>query len=370
MKKLFIWLLSAAVLLAGCAAGAPAEETTETTILTEPTEVIAETITEPAAETIGQTVAQTTPAEPEVFTLTFAGDCTLGSEEAHFAYPVSFVQTIGDDYRYPFANVIEYFENDDFSMVNLETPLCDGGTPMLKEFAFRGPTDFVNILTQNSIQAVTLANNHSYDYGQEGYDSTIATLKEAGMAYVEADRTLIYTTDSGLTIGIYAATYDHLDQDEITAGISALAQDQGVDLVIFAVHWGIENSYTPSYAQQTLAHAAIDAGADIVYGSHPHVLQPIEAYNDGVIFYSLGNFSFGGNAAPPDFDTVFIQQEIIRYPDGSVALGERTLVPCSVSSEPYVNNYQPTPYAPDSAEYQRVMRKLEGTYYGGGSTFH
>ena len=87
-----------------------------------------------------------------------------------------------------------------------------------------------------------------------------------------------------------------------------------------APHWGVEGSYRPTQEQMDLAHAAIDAGADIVWGSHPHVLQPIEEYKDGLILYSMGNFCFGGNGAPEDLDTVLIQQEVVKTPDGRVSL--------------------------------------------------
>ena len=92
------------------------------------------------------------------------------------------------------------------------------------------------------------------------------------------------------------------------------------------------------------------------------MLQSIESYNGGVIFYSLGNFSFGGNSAPKDFDTALIQQEVFRDAGGTVRLGERTIVPACISSVSGVNNYQPTPYAPDSEGYQRVLAKLSGTW--------
>ena len=116
--------------------------------------------------------------------------------------------------------------------------------------------------------------------------------------------------------------------------------------------------YTPAFK------AAIDAGANIVWGHHPHVLQPIEEYNGGIIYYSLGNFAFGGNSVPKDHDTAVLQQEIIREPDGSIHLGKLTIIPCSVSSIKERNNFQPTPYEEGSEEYKRVLSKLDGTYGG------
>lgn len=375
MKRTFILFLSLILLLCGCrgaavqeTAASTAPETTEaTTQATEPvmeSETTEETTEEITEETTAETTEPPTEPQPESFLLTFVGDCTLGSPFDHFSYPVAMVLTVGEDYSYPFRNVMEWFGNDDASFINLEGPLCEEGSRAAKQHVFRGPPEFVNILTESSVEAVTLANNHAYDFLQAGYDSTKALLTEVEVPYVEKDSSMIFTTDSGLTIGLYAVTYEHLDKEEIVTNISRLAADETVDLVIFVPHWGIENTYRQNQTQQDLAYAAIDAGAHIVWGSHTHVLQPIEAYGGGIIFYSLANFSFGGNAYPKDFDTALLQQEVIREPDGTVRLGELTIVPCSVSSEPYRNNFQPTPYEEGSEAYERVLQKLSGTFTG------
>ena len=263
----------------------------------------------------------------------------------------------------PFRNVIGWLENDECTFLNLEGPLTDIGNPMQKKHVFRGSTDYVNILTENSVEAVTIANNHTMDYGQTGYDATVATLQAADIPFVERDKSCVFTTENGLKIGMYGAVYYVLDEEEIVAGISAL-KDQSCDLVIFAPHWGVEGTYHPTAQQMKLGRAAIDAGADIVWGSHPHVLQPIEEYGGGVIYYSLGNFSFGGNGYPRDYDTALLQQEVIRAGDGTVELGELTIVPASVSSIPERNNYQPTPCEPGTEMYSRVLQKLDGTWTG------
>jgi poly-gamma-glutamate synthesis protein (capsule biosynthesis protein) len=113
-----------------------------------------------------------------------------------------------------------------------------------------------------------------------------------------------------------------------------------------------------------VAKAAVEAGADLIWGSHPHVLQPMERMGESIVFYSLGNFSFGGNIYPQDYDSALIQLEVIREPDGAVRLGEPTIVPVNVSSVAGKNNYQPTPYEPGSKEYERVLEKLAGTFTG------
>ena len=325
-------------------------EPAQTTEATEAPEQAQPTETEPVE----------TEPQMERFLLTFVGDCTLGCRDGHSYIELGFTKTIGEDYGYPFRNVIDYFSGDDFTMINLEGAFCDKGNPVQKAHTFRGPTAYVNILTENSVEAVSLANNHSLDYGQKGYDSTVAALEGAGIPYVERDSAALVTTDSGLTVGIYGAVYYRFDEEDMAAEIAALKEK--ADVVVFAPHWGIEETYAPTKEQTRLAHAAIDAGADIVYGSHPHVLQPIEEYNGGIIYYSLGNFSFGGNIYPDDYDTALIQQEVTREADGTISLGQRVIIPACISSDPDKNNYQPTPYETGSEDYNRVLEKLAGTW--------
>jgi len=354
MKRMTLILLLLSILLAGCDREAPETVAiTETTVLTESTAV-------PTTEPITITT-ETEPAE-ERFVLTFVGDCTLGSNPVNYFNGYGFIKTVGENYRHPFRNVMDYFENDELTLANLEGPLTDGGYPVEKRHTFRGPTEYVNILTDNSVDFVSLANNHTLDYGPSGYASTIDTLNAAGVPFVERDSAAVITTENGLTVGIYGAVYYLLDVETIASEISSL-KDGGCDLVIFAPHWGTEGTYQPTEQQVEVGHAAIDAGADIVWGSHPHVLQPIEEYNGGVIFYSLGNFSFGGNGYPNDYDTALLQQEIIRVESG-VRLGGLTIVPACISSVEGRNNYQPTPYEEGSAEYERVLSKLDGSFSG------
>ena len=343
------------------------DSTLPTTPESNPTQTTGETTEAPAA--VPETTAAPTETEPmetgpqEIrYTLTFAGDCTLASDPGNFASPYGFIETVGTDYGYPFRNVAEYFENDDFTIINLESVLADGGYSADKLFTFRGPTAYTEIMTGSSVEAVTLANNHTGDYGKEGYDSTIQALTGAEIWFVEENKTTLVTTESGLTIGLYADAFT-FNTGDIQKNVKSL-RDQGAEIVICAFHWGTEGSYRATADQKKFAHAAIDAGADIVYGHHPHVLQPMEEYNGGYIFYSLGNFSFGGNHFPRDMDSALIQLEVIRDEDGSISLGELTIVPVSVSSMAVQNNFQPTPYEPGSDEYDRAMSKLDGTFTG------
>ena len=340
-----------------------ATQVPETTEVTEPfTEVIPTTV--PAATDPAPTETEPVETEPKEirYVLSFAGDCTLASDPGNYTSPHGFIETVGTDYGYPFRNVLEYFENDDFTIINLESVLADSGYAADKLFTFKGPTAYTQIMTSSSVEAVTLANNHTGDYGQAGYESTTSALAGAGIPFVEENKTTLVTTESGLVIGLYADAFTFSVPD-IQKNVKQL-RDAGAEIVICAFHWGTEGSYRPTADQKKFAQASIDAGADIVYGHHPHVLQPIESYNGGYILYSLGNFSFGGNHFPKDLDTALVQLEVIREEDGSIRLGELKCIPMSVSSMEVQNNFQPTPYKEGSKEYDRVMSKLDGSFTG------
>ena len=359
--------------LAAGSSDAPAAATTPAATEAVPTQPATELPTETTVPTEAPTEAPTEPpvTEPPVtepkekrYTLSFAGDCTMGSTKSNWNNPVHYIQTIGENYDYPFANVRQYFENDDFTIINLEGPLYDETSGAAsKKFAFRGPTAYSAIMTGSSVEAVTLANNHAEDYGKAGYSSTKQVLEDVGITYVEKDKTALHTTESGLKIGLYASSFSNITKKGIEGGIAQLKKD-GAEIIICAFHWGEEGVYRPDGTQQKMAKIAIDAGADVVYGHHPHVLQPIEQYGSGYIFYSLGNFSFGGAALPQDYDTALLQLEVIRDENGNVRLGELTAIPCSYKNDEGHNSFQPTPVE-EGATYDRILKKLGGEFTGG-----
>ena len=296
---------------------------------------------------------------PQFYTISMAGDCTLAANHENKGSPSAFENVVGDDYKYPFANVLQYFASDDFTFVNLECVLSDYDVPKIAAFRFRAPPEYVNILLEGSVEFVSMGNNHTLDYGEQGYSDTKAILEANGIGYAGRDEWALYTLEGGLTLGIYALSFGEIT--DIKAGIAAL-KEAGADFIIAALHWGTEGVYYTDWMQQPQGHAAIDAGADFVYGCHPHVIQEIEEYKGKYIYYSFGNFSFGGNFNPRDFDTLIMQMTLKRDVDGSVSLVDRVHIPCSISSVDYTNNYQPTPYEEGSDGYERVLRKLEGAY--------
>ena len=400
-QKLIVLIILLAAVLAGCvtlamhltASGSQADPTvpSETNGLTDPTETDAvptetdpistetdpkptetdpvPTETEPIPTETDPIPTETTPVptEPEDgkihYTLTFVGDCTLGTMPDRMAKKSSYLGVIGDNYTLPFQYVYQYFSTDDCTFANLEGVFIDGeATAADKQFTFRGPTAYTNILTMGSVEVVSLANNHPRDFGDEGYHSTKNALKGAGVTFVERNNTALYTTESGLTIGVYAV-YGSLSATDMKKDVAMLRQ-QGAEIIVASMHLGTEGSYHENEKQISIAHTLIDGGVDIVWGHHPHVLQKIEEYNGGIIYYSLGNFSFGGNHSPYDYDSVVLQQEIVRDEEGNVTLGKTKLIPCSISAKKKGNNFQPKPYDPDSEEYARALAKLSGTYLG------
>ena len=173
LLMIFGAMLAAELIFVGAMHIQKNRDASETQPATEPTAEITEAPTEEETQAPTETdPPETEPPETEPqeqrYTLTFAGDCTLGSTASKWNSSYSFIQTIGEDYDFPFAKVAEYFESDDFTMVNLEGPLTETGTAAQKQFAFKGPTAYTQILTGSSVEAVTLVNSHSEDYGTEG----------------------------------------------------------------------------------------------------------------------------------------------------------------------------------------------------------
>lgn len=298
---------------------------------------------------------QTEP-EHERFTISLVGDCTLEGNR--------FQSLCGDDMGYPFENVREYFENDDATIANLECNFSDALLSSGSLFHFKAPTENADMLVSGGIDFVTTANNHIMDYGQRGLDDTLSALDERGIAYGIDGQSVVFTTESGLKLGIYCGYGGFMiSETQIKEAIDKLKAD-GAEYIICALHWGVEGAYRPNAYQKNLAHAAIDAGADLVYGSHPHVLQPTEEYGGGLILYSLGNFSFGGNSFPRDYDSVIVQLTLCRNADGGVSLEACDYIPCSISGSDENNDFRPTPYKKGSKEFERAMSKLDGSFTG------
>lgn len=296
--------------------------------------------------------------EPISITVSAAGDCTLGTDENFNASTSLNAYYDSNGPAYFFQNVKSIFEADDLTIVNMEGTLTEETSRQDKTYAFKGPAEYTQILTDGGVEAANLANNHSHDYGDKSYTDTIEALDAAGITNFGYDRTAVMDVN-GVKVGL-VGTYELADgmgcEDEMISNIKAV-EDQGAQIVIVSFHWGIERENYPTENQVNLAHSAIDNGADLVLGHHPHVLEGIEVYNGKNIVYSLGNFCFGGNSNPSDKDTMIFQQTFTVQNGELVEDNVTNIIPCSLSSESGYNDYQPTPLEGDEAD--RVRGRIE-----------
>lgn len=297
-------------------------------------------------------------ASAQTITLSFAGDCTLGTDE-NFDRSTSFVAKYDavDDPSYFFANVADIFANDDATIVNMEGTLTDSTTRADKTFAFKADRDYAQILKAGNVDAASLANNHSRDYGEQSYTDTIEAVEAVGIPTFGYDR-IAYLGVKGVKVALIG-TYELAEgigiKDEMVNNINT-TKEAGAQIIVVFTHWGNERETVPDAVQMELGHAAIDAGATLVVGSHPHVIQGLENYNGHTIVYSLGNFCFGGNKNPSDKDCMIVQQTFTVQGD-NVTIDGTNVIPCSISSVSSSNNYQPTPATGD--EKERIEAKIQ-----------
>ena len=302
------------------------------------------------ADGVSAAICTAEVSESRTVTVSAVGDCTLGTDES-FNTSTSFnAYEAMNGTSYFFQNVRSILEADDATFANFEGTLTTETAREAKEYAFKGDPSYTQILTDGSIDVVTLANNHSSDYGAKSLTDTEEALDAAGIDYCIGDKIAVKEVNGIPTafIGIYVLN-DGMAREEQVKQTIAAAKQQGAKLVIVAFHWGTEKATEPDETQKSLAHTAIDCGADLVVGHHPHVLQAIEYYKGKYIAYSLGNFCFGGNSAPSDMDTMIFQQTFTIEKGEVQADAAATVVPCSISSTAGYNNYQPTPTEGDAS---------------------
>jgi poly-gamma-glutamate capsule biosynthesis protein CapA/YwtB (metallophosphatase superfamily) len=293
-----------------------------------------------------------------IITISAAGDVTLG-KDAKAPYANSIENEVANqksNYSYFMKNVKPIFERDDLTLVNLEAPFTTSTMMADKQFRFKAHPPYTEILKQGSIEAVNLANNHMFDYLDQGYWDTVSTLSSADIGYFGYQHQYLKEI-KGIKIGMAGFTgWENSKQkkNEIKKAIDSL-RAQGADLVIASFHWGEEGQYLPTEIQKDLGHYCIDIGVDLVLGHHPHVIQGIQLYKGKSIVYSMGNFCFGGNKNPKDKDA-FIYQHSFGFKDKVLQAGAGQVIPISVSSVKNRNSYQPTPLT--GSELDRVMNKI------------
>jgi poly-gamma-glutamate synthesis protein (capsule biosynthesis protein) len=244
----------------------------------------------------------------------------------------------------PFAGVIDVLRSADLAVGNLECPLAVTGRPESKEYTFRARPEAAEALSAAGFDIMTLANNHTGDYGPGALVETLAALKKNGIAAVGAGRNrddarrFILTTAGSPPIKIAILAFSNMQPTDFYAGrkrpgtnpawpsqikADVAAAHARARLVVVLFHWGEELSEIPSKSQRYLARVAVEAGADLVVGHHPHVLQGLEQRGNALIAYSLGNFLFpsGGSAK---------QTMILRYSAAQKGPARAELIPCEI----------------------------------------
>ena len=343
-RRIAAGILAVAVLL-GCGLGGAAASGRWFTVTDS---VTAETLGLPDDEYTG------------TVTMTFLGDCTLGGEEKKAGQALSFASRIAENgMDFPFRGLKALTGTDDLTVANLEVVLSDRKLKKeKKEFNFIGPTANTQILTEGSIESVTVANNHTHDYGDEGYTDTKAALDEAGVGWFGTDAPGIWRSDGGLMIGFLGVNYSLTgNRAKRFAAQAEKLRDLGCAVIITVMHAGTEYSYRPpDNYQKQIVERAVKAGSCLVIGHHPHVLQGLEIRDGVPVVYSLGNCSFGGTTFAKDSDALAVRAEL-RFETGELQEIVLTFYPISITSDRRHNNYSPCLLTGKDAE--RVLRKMK-----------
>ncbi|MDR2658245.1 MAG: CapA family protein [Oscillospiraceae bacterium] len=272
--------------------------------------------------------------------ITAGGDVTLGSTDNQRKSDAGFDSVIErNGYEWPFSGVIDCLRSDDLTLVNFEGTLTDSNVKQEKLFNFKGPAEYADMLTLGSIEAVNLANNHTLDYGKDGFADTIAALEAADITYCASGKTAVFTAQ-GVKIGLIGNTFPYANgKRDVRAAVKSL-RDQGCAVVIASFHWGSEYETKFSAEQRSIGRAAIDAGADVVIGHHPHIVQGVELYKGKYILYSLGNFVFGGNVNPEDRDS-YLARLTFNVNDGEAGPMEFEMIPIRLTELDKGTDYRP-----------------------------
>ena len=360
MKRLAVTaLITLAIpVFAGCVF-AQSETVPEDTALTPNATIDASETSQPLTPTPTSTPTPTPTPAPERINISFIGDCTLADALAWSGTTGSFDAVVEEEgLDYCFQNAVPYLSEDDLTLANFEGTITEETSHLIKEFVFSGPPEYIEMLTGGSIEAVNLANNHSYDYYEQGLLDTQAAMDDAGILWSNQESVAIAEI-RGIRIGMCGI--DMVSGDTASTAYPLIDQlrEEGCNIIIVSAHWGIERDYEPRDSQVTCAHDLIDYGADIVVGTHPHRLQPIEMYNGKYIIYCLSNFCFGGNTGLSDPDSCIVQCEFVM--DETNTYCEQynlNVIPFSQTSTRPGNDYCPEPYEWGTEDYYRVMDKL------------
>ena len=302
--------------------------------------------------------AETGEAVPSIYeadgstliTITGTGDFTVGgdSRKSSNIWDKELDRHDGD-FQFALKNIRDVLAQDDLTIVNFEGTLTESTyVPSSKrnnEFLFSAPPEYVAMLTENSIEAVSLENNHVLDHGEDVYTETQTHLSNAGVIWSGDGEIGVYEV-KGIQIAMLSyLCIDRYDQlwDKVPAEI--MAAKELYPIVIVNFHWGNELDYAPTKNQIKMGRLAVDAGADLVLGHHSHRIQPIEQYKGVYICYSLGNFCFAGNSKPSDMTSYLFQTKFrIKEDENGREISNEgfIIIPIRISSRTDRNDFIPT----------------------------
>lgn len=302
--------------------------------------------------------------------ITFTGDCTLGNTPLQRMQARNFEKTIAQEgLEYPFAQVRALFEQDDLTVANLEGVFYDyEANRVEKKYNFRGPTAFAAILPLGGVDAVSLGNNHTLDYGVQGLRATVNALEEAGVAWFaateDASQTFIFEKD-GVKIGFVSANiayWRELGRKAVQAQFAAL-KEAGCQAIVGCIHGGVEYmTYHDLNKQERMADSFLSYGADVVICNHPHVVQGMRVQEGKTTLWSLGNFVFGGNPKIRALECLLAQITFSFDAEGTYLGHQVNLLPAHISGEKDYNNFQPC--LVQGAEAEAVLRLMERDLQG------
>lgn len=302
-------------------------------------------------------------AAGETALVSLVGDCSIGDAIQYIGYGSSYHACLEKNgMEWPFSLVRDYFLSDDLTVANLEVVLTELTAHKNKVFPLRGKPEFARVLKLAGIEAVNTVNNHCEDFKRGGYKDTLKALEAEGILYFGSNRPtnkkngynyILVTEAGGLRFGILGISYpQNNDYKWICSEIPRLKGEEGCDVVIVSLHWGQETHKLPTKGQISNGKKLIDAGADVIYGHHAHVLQPIHFYKGKPILYSTGNFTFG-TMSNVDPDTGIFQLTWEKTADGT-ELKQLRVIPCRTQKGPDFRPYE----LEDETERKALWQKL------------
>lgn len=289
-----------------------------------------------ASALLMQSILPVSALENKLGTITAVGDVMIGRRLT----PVIKEKGV----EWPFSASKEYLSDADIAFCNLECPISKRGEIIPKEYNFRAVPEAVGTLTDAGFDIVSLANNHCLDYDEFALIDTTATLTENNIKYCGLRNDPVILERDGLKFAFlaYSAVNNYefdkrkkvspLSPKQLKQDIAKAKKDN--DFVVVSIHFGDELKKSPVAYQKEYAHIAVDSGADLILGHHPHVLQPIEKYHGKYICYSLGNFLFGCLNKIKD-------SAIVEFAYSKDKIWLERIIPFNVNN--YDTNYKPVP---------------------------